>query len=401
MTRPWERTTRAVRTASTIAELQLRRLVRQPLNAFWLVVAPLLFVLVLGVLLGGGQDPRLAVVHDERDPIARELVAALVADGRFEVARHAEVDALREAVERGTAQAGVVIPSALTEAVRHGERATITLVIRPGDPRGAELGLWVEAVVDQQGVLVRAARFAAGRGAGTLRDNLARAADLDAPRVTVTTTTTGVASFPDGLNPFALMAPSLLLMYVFLTSLTAAQHLIDERRRGIVRQMYATATPVNVIVAGEALGRLGIALAQGVIVMLGSAALFGVDWGDPAGAVALLLSFCLVGSGAAMLLGSLLRNPGAAIGVAIGTALGLAALGGVMVPLELLGDTARTIALVTPHAWAYDGFSELVRHGAGIDDILPQLGVLAGFAAVLFTLGVRCLRRTIVSGPDA
>lgn len=138
MTRPWERTTRAVRTASTIAELQLRRLVRQPLNAFWLVVAPLLFVLVLGVLLGGGQDPRLAVVHDERDPIARELVAALVADGRFEVARHAEVDALREAVERGTAQAGVVIPSALTEAVRHGEQATITLVIRPGDPRGAD-----------------------------------------------------------------------------------------------------------------------------------------------------------------------------------------------------------------------------------------------------------------------
>lgn len=401
MTGRWERGARAVGTASTIAGLQLRRLVRQPLNAFWLVVAPLLFVLVLGVLLGGGQDPRLAVVHDGRDPIAEELVAALVADGRFEVVSHGEVAALREAVARGAAQAGLVIPPALTETVGHGRQATLTLLTRSGDPRGVELSLWVEAVIDQQATLVRAARFAAGQGAGTLQDNLARAADLDGPRVTVVTTTAGVASFPQGLNPFAMMAPSLLLMYVFLTSLTAAQHLIEERHRGIVRQMYATATPVNVIVAGEALGRLGIALAQGLVVMLGSSLLFGVDWGDPAGAVALLLAFCLVGSGAAMLLGSLLRNAGAATGVAIGVALGLAALGGAMVPLELLGDPVRTIALVTPHAWAYEGFSDLVRYGAGISDILPQLGVLAGFAAVLFTLGVWCLRRAIVSGPTA
>lgn len=391
----------SIRQALTIAELELRRLFRQRLNAFWLVLAPLLFVLVLGVLLGGGHSPRLAVVHDDQDPMARELVAALAADGRFEVVQLDNPTTLRAQVERGQAQAGLMIPPGLAAQVHRGDQTMITLLARPDDVRGAELSLWAEAVINQQGVLVNAARFAAEQGAGTLPDNLAQATTLDTPQVTVVSTTTGVASFPDGLNPFAVMAPSLLLMYVFLTSLTAAQRMIEARRRGILTAMYATPTPVNAIVAGEALGRFGIALAQGLIVMLGSALLFGVDWGDPTGAALLLVSFCLVGSGAAMLLGSLLRSEGPAMGVAIGAGLGLAALGGVMVPLEMLDETMRTIALVTPHAWAYNGFSELVRHGGGLRDILPQLGALAGFAVALFAAGIWQLRRSIVAAPGS
>lgn len=65
--------------------------------------------------------------------------------------------------------------------------------------------------------------------------------------------------------------------------------------------------------AGEALGRFAVALTQGLVIMVGSALLFGVGWGDPLGAGVLLL-FCLVGSGAAMLLGSLFRTEGPAIG---------------------------------------------------------------------------------------
>src|SRR5660398_238413 len=43
----------------------------------------------------------------------------------------------------------------------------------------------------------------------------------------------------------------------------------------------------------------------------------------------------------------------------------------------------RTIAHITPHAWAYDAFAKIQRHDAGLVDILPQLGVLAAMAAVL------------------
>ena len=308
-----------------------------------------------------------------------------------------DLDWVRSEVETGALHAGLVIPAELHLTLQGGRQATVTLLAPPDAPRAVELGVLVEAVLNQEGTLIHAARFAAAEGAGDLLSNLERAATIDAPGVRVLSTTTGVAAFPEGLNPFAMMAPSLLLMYIFLTSLTASLGIIEARRRGIITHMYATPTPVGAIVAGEALGRLGIALVQGLIVMVGSALLFRVSWGDPVGALLLTLLFCLVASGAAMLLGSLLRAEGPAMGAAVAVGLGLAAIGGVMVPLEMLGDTAQTVALVTPHAWAYRGFSELVRHGGGVSDIVPQLGVLAGFAVVLFTLGTWYFRRTIVS----
>lgn len=63
-----------------------------------------------------------------------------------------------------------------------------------------------------------------------------------------------------------------------------------------------------------------------------------------------------------------------------------------MVPLDLLPGTMRQVAHLTPHAWAMDGFAELLGRGGTIATVLPQLGVLAGYAAALFALGAWRLR---------
>ncbi len=387
---------RRIRTVFAIAGVQLRLLFRQRLSVFWVIVAPLLFVFVLGLQFGGGQPPRLAVVNEGNGLVAQRLVDALDADDRLTVIELVGADQLRTDVQRGRADAGLVIPAELDAVVSSGGQATVEYLARPSNPTAADLGVWVRAVISQQATLVRAAQVATGENAGTFRQNLDRTGTVGVPGVTVVADTVGTTPFTDGINPYALMAPSMLLLYVFLTSLTAALRVIETRRRGITRRMYATPTTAGTIVAGEALGRFGIALTQGLIVMAGSALLFGVDWGSPPAAAALLVLFCLVASGVAMLVGAVLRNEGPALGICLGLGLGLGAAGGAMVPLELLGGPARTVASFTPHAWAYQGFTELVRHGGGITDIAPQLGVLAGFAVVLFTVGTRWLRRGIV-----
>ena len=85
-------------------------------------------------------------------------------------------------------------------------------------------------------------------------------------------------------------------------------------------------------------------------------------------------------------------------GIAVIVALGLAALGGSMLPLELFPETMRRIAMATPHAWALLGFADLVRGDGGIADVLPEVGVLLAYAAVLFALATWRLRRTLTSG---
>lgn len=75
--------------------------------------------------------------------------------------------------------------------------------------------------------------------------------------------------------------------------------------------------------------------------------------------------------------------------------IGMAALGGAMFPLELFGETMQRVAHATPHAWAIDAFSELIRHDGSTMDILTELGVLVVYATVLFVLAAWRLRVAI------
>ena len=84
-----------------------------------------------------------------------------------------------------------------------------------------------------------------------------------------------------------------------------------------------------------------------------------------------------------------------AIGVSLLLGLGLGALGGCMVPLEVFSPTMRQVAHITPQAWGNDAFAKLVGHGASIAGILPQLGILAAYAVVLLALAAWRLRRVL------
>ena len=123
--------------------------------------------------------------------------------------------------------------------------------------------------------------------------------------------------------------------------------------------------------------------------------LFRVNWGDPVGAFLILVTFSAVGAGAGMLMGAVFSNDQQAAGVSVVLALGLAALGGSMLPAELFSPTMQKVAHITPHAWALDGFAELVRRNGAVADILLELGVLTIYAIVLFVIAGWRLRAVI------
>jgi len=82
-----------------------------------------------------------------------------------------------------------------------------------------------------------------------------------------------------------------------------------------------------------------------------------------------------------------------ALGPPIGIALGM--LGGCMWPLVIVPPVMRAIGHATPHAWAMDGFIELIARGGHTSDIVREVFVLAAFAVVLLVAGTRRLRRSI------
>ncbi|MPZ27500.1 MAG: ABC transporter permease subunit [Micromonosporaceae bacterium] len=385
-----------------IAGVNLRRMARDRANIFFVLLFPMLLILVLGLAFGGSFTPRLGVVVQDTGPLAGRLVAALAADDRMRVDRVDSESELQTAVERGELAAGLVVPSGYDRTVSGGGAAQLRYLARP-DESGQQVGITVRAVVGEQAAVLGAAGFAAGQTGAPFDQTLGTAEQLATglPAVTVQASTVGEALFPDDLGQFDIGASSQLLLFVFLTSLVGSSALVEARRLGVTRRMLATPTTAGTILAGEALGRVAVALVQGLIIMLGAGLLFGVSWGDPLGAAALLGLFALAGSGAAMVMGSVFRTVQQASGFGVLLGLALAALGGSMVPIEVFSGTMRTVARFTPHAWANEGFAELVRRDGGVLDIAPQLGVLAGFAVGLFVLGAWLLRRTVLGAPTA
>jgi len=137
--------------------------------------------------------------------------------------------------------------------------------------------------------------------------------------------------------------------------------------------------------------------AAAVLIAIATWVLFAVSWGDPVGALALLLAFALVTTGVAMLAGAVFRNDQQASSVGVFLGLGLGALGGCMLPLDLFTGPMRTVAHITPQAWANDAFAELVRHDGNVVDILPNLGVLLAMAVALLTLASWRLRKVLTA----
>ena len=381
-----------------IAGFNLRRLFRYRPNFFFIIIFPMLIILLLGATFGSGFNPAIGIAAEDTGALGEELVAALEAEKDLKVHRFDNEDDLADGVNRGRVEAGLVVPAGYDTMVRNGDTVILKFFSRPGS-FGAQLGATVAAVVSDQSVLVRASRYVEDEGYASQDEARARAEALSRiiPAVNVRVTRAGEALFPEELGKFDMGATSQLLLFVFLTSLTGSVALIETRQLGLSRRMLSTPTPVRTILMGEALGRIAVALLQGVIIMVGSGLLFGVNWGNTVGAGLVLVFFAFVGAGAGMVVGSVFSTEQQAIPIALLAGLGLAAIGGSMVPLEIFPDTMRTIAHFTPHAWGNDAFAELVRRKGSVVDILPDLGILAAFAAVLFTVATWRLRKVMTN----
>ena len=376
-----------------IAAVELRRFLRDRSNIFFVFIFPLLLVFVLGLQFGGG-GPDLRVAVAGADSALRSGLAEELREDEVSVDL-VTADVARTRVARGRADVAVFVTGAAAAA--HTAREPVELEVVPSSERGGPAAVErvrtaAARVSSEQRQLDALA--AAGVPTDEARTALERTAGhATAPELSVVDVDEVAQEFA-GLGQFDLGAAGQLLSFVFLISLAGSTTLIQSRRLGVVGRVLAAPVSATQALLGQALGRWTIAMFQGVYIMLATALLFAVDWGNVWLAGLVLVIFSGVAAGAAMVLGSVLDNENAAVGIGIGLGLVLAALGGSMMPLEIFPDTLRTVAHVTPHAWAYEAFASLQRHDGDLLDVLPQLAVLAAMAAALLALGSFLLRRS-------
>lgn len=352
---------------------------------FFVVILPVVVIVLVGSTVTDDARFRVGVVDGTGGSSASSsLIDLLADDAALDVSSMTHREAGATALRRGELDVVVLLPPELADPAAGAHPSEVTVLAQQVDGSQRAAATAVAAAIDRassQEVVARLRQEAAG---GPIEENRARVAVLagQQPPLTVARTVVDAESgfLPGG---FATSVPTMLVLFVFITAVTGSSDIIEGRRLGIYDRVLAgPVTPGGLVLGGLASLLVAAGVQAGLIVGVGTV-VFGVEWGDWSAATALVVLWVLVATGAGVLAGTVFRTTEQAtsIGVTAGMVAGM--LGGCMWPLEIVPPVLRTIGHLTPHAWAIDGWVEVLSRGGGLADIATELAVLAAFAAAL------------------
>ena len=114
-----------------------------------------------------------------------------------------------------------------------------------------------------------------------------------------------------------------------------------------------------------------------------------LNWGSqPLALIVMMVSAALAAAALGTTLGTFVKTEGQASGLSIMTGMVMALLGGCWYPLEMFPQTVQSIVKILPTTWAMRGMLDIVLRGQGLMTILPDAGILFGFAVVFFGIGI-------------
>jgi ABC-2 type transport system permease protein len=383
-----------------------------------LFLLPLMFGFVFGTMSqqmsGTGDESKATLtvttylVNQDAGPYGAQVVTAL---RRTRMLRVIELDTAEQAdqkVAEGTEPAAIVIPPDFSQNIDALEPTQVHVIV---DPTQQIAGNLVSAIMDQavtEMSLMGEIRYGVRAVmAGSEFDDaqtrqLAEAQTMDGiwglvmdirqrPLLAVKSENPAgeeLADLEDDGFGFYFM-PSFATMFAFFLMGFMAKALLTEKEQGSFRRLLAAPVHRGSFIAGKMLAYAVVVFMQ-VLVMFGVGHIvFDMPLGDsPLGLLLLTLAVALVATSLGMLIGALARTSkqGDMIGFVLGMI--LMAVGGGIAPPSQMGEFVYNLSRLTPHAHAIEGYIKLLGEGAGVVAILPQMAVLAGMGALLFTVAM-------------
>jgi ABC-type multidrug transport system permease subunit len=182
--------------------------------------------------------------------------------------------------------------------------------------------------------------------------------------------------------------PGMGTMFVLMTIFGGMAALIVERQQWTLQRLAVMPVSRSTLLAGKILARFCLGLLQFLVVFI-VGALLGMNFGeDPLALLLMVIVYTLSVTALSFAIGSGLKNPAQASGLALLLTLTLAPLGGAWWPMSISPRFLQIIGHVSPIAWAMDGFTALTYEGAHLVDIWIPLAVLLGMTIVAFLVAI-------------
>jgi ABC-2 type transport system permease protein len=348
---------------------EFRQMLRDRRYMIALVVAPVLMLLVFGFVLSATvTNLPLGVVDLSATPESRELVADLTESRSFRLARYYDsANALGEAIERGTLDAGLVIPYAFARDLARDRPTVVQVLLNATNANTADIAQgYAEGVIESYDAQLKP--FAPSRGVSLRPDFLYN---------------------PGQVGSWFIVSGILGLLLILVGTLFSSQMIVKERAAGTIEQLLmSTANAAEIIIAKIVplfsalffMGLIAVAMLRWVfdLPFNGSLLLF------LAGAALCMFS----GIGLGMFVATVVHSARQAQLFVFFLNPPLATLSGAFTPIEAMPKWLQPVTVFDP----INHFGVIARgtliKGSGLDVLWPNFLALLAFTVVLLSLSV-------------
>jgi len=404
-------------------ELQVRSKDRGSLAILFLL--PLLIGSLLGSVQGGaasdeeGEDPGIHigvyVVNEDAGPYGEQVVSILREMPVLELDTTADAATADREVGNGNKLAAVLIPVDFSQRIDTYEQATVRVLV---DPVQAEFGSIVTGLVSYavspamvQGEIQYGVRTLLA-GSGLLQDDPARLeaavaqstgdimTQLQAmqanPPIAVRTTTVAGKEVGE-LNVFSLIMPGMSVAFAFWVTGVVGYTLHQEKDQGTLRRLLSAPVSRGEIIVGNILVYMVLVFLQVFVLFAVGRLIFGMNLGDELlGLFLVTLALATTVSAFGLMIGSLARTARQADSISFVLGFVLGGLGGALIttwpPFYRSEGVLGTLARLTPHSHALEGYILLMIDNAPLADALPQVGILLLYTFVFAAIAAWRIR---------
>jgi ABC-2 type transport system permease protein len=220
-------------------------------------------------------------------------------------------------------------------------------------------------------------------------DALSQAQSLLSEAPNRVTESQGNTKETDDYDPRANSSAGQLITWVFIPLIGISSMFASERQNGTLRRLLTTPTRKGTYLLGTIVGQVATALVQMLLLIVFGIYVMKLNWGSqPLALGVMMIASTLAAAALGTTLGTFVKTEGQASGLSIMIGMVAALLGGCWYPLELFPKTMQNIVQILPTTWAMRGLLDIVLRGQGLVAVLPIAGVLLGFAALFFSIGV-------------
>ncbi len=360
-----------------IAFIDLKVMVRDKVYFAWVLAFPLVFIFIFGNLYKGETNgpvkASLAVVNHDQGKWGNYFIEKIKSPGiDLET-----VDAEPEQYYRV-----LIIPKDFSKKI--GEKTAQELVFKKKESADVQAATQAEVRIIQA-IAKTITELVLHPDTSTFFEKETGFRDIieiksQFPESTLTKTPSGYDHVIPGILVQFLMM--MVLIYGGIVVMT-------DRQRGILSRILFSSASVAQLWGGKFLARLLMGLIQAVVLIVTGILFFNLNLGNIFLSSLNVLFFSISMASLSIFFGSLLNKEDLIVGISVLTANFFAALGGCWWPIEVVPQTFRTIAKISPAYWAMDAFHRVIFFNGGFGDILPNLVVLMGYTLVFTFLAIK------------